>query len=347
MTFDRKTLLVPVGDDDGLRAAASMLRSGELVIFPTETVYGLGASALDARAAYDVFEAKGRPHDNPLIVHIAYPEDAEKIAYTTKLYRRLSDAFMPGPITIILKKREIIPDEVTAGGNTVGIRCPVHPTAHRFIELSGVPIAAPSANLSGKPSPTRFSHCTDDMMGRVSAIIDGGECDVGVESTVVLLTGEDSLKILRPGGVSRDELLTICHEVTFAEGLSEGEIPLSPGMKYKHYAPESPLVLLDGEAQKVKAYVKDRLSFGERCLFICYDEDVSDFPGCGISIGGKDDVKSHARRLFAALREADEIGGKMRVDVIYSYAPQRCVEGLSPAIYNRLIRAANHTIRRV
>ncbi|MCD7776290.1 MAG: threonylcarbamoyl-AMP synthase [Firmicutes bacterium] len=344
MTFDKKTLLVSLGDEAGLSLAAEMLRGGELVIFPTETVYGLGASAYDADAAYAVFEAKGRPHDNPLIVHVAKPEDAESIAYTNKLYYRLARAFMPGPITIILKKRDIIPDEVTAGGNTVGIRCPSHPVAHRFIELAGVPVAAPSANLSGRPSPTRFSHCTDDMMGRVSAIIDGGECDIGLESTVVLLTGEDSLKILRPGGVSRDALLCVVSDVTVADGLREGEIPLSPGMKYKHYAPRTPLFLLKGSRTRVTEYVKGKIAAGERCLFISYDEDSAGFGGVSISLGGADDVRSHAKRLFAALREADRIGETRTIDVIYSYAPSEGGDGLDPAIYNRLIRAANHTI---
>lgn len=343
----KKTLLVK---DPSCRAemlaAAEIIKNGGLVIMPTETVYGLGCSAYSASAAYDVFEAKKRPHDNPLIVHVAEPEDAENFAYTTKLYYKLAKQFMPGPITFILNKKDNIPDEVTAGGNTVGIRCPSHPVAHEFIKLAGVPIAAPSANLSGRPSPTEFSHCVEDMMGRVDAIIDGGECDFGLESTVVLLTGEDSLKILRPGAVDADALSCVCGDVTVAEGLKPGEKPLSPGMKYKHYAPRAPLVLLDGVHEDIINFVKSEMK-QKSCLFICYEEDSALFPGSILSIGKKDDEEMHARRLFAALREADSIGDVKNIDVIYTYMPSRSGGALAPAIYNRLIRAADHTVKKV
>lgn len=333
-------------DRCGLVRAAEIVRDGGLVIFPTETVYGLGANAYDARAAYNVFEAKERPHDNPLIVHVSEPREAENFAYTNELYYRLAKNFMPGPLTLILKKRDVIPPEVTAGGGTVGVRCPSHPVAHEFIKLAGVPIAAPSANLSGRPSPTRASHCIEDMNGRVDAIIDGGECEIGLESTVALITGEDSVKILRPGAVTAEALSCVCSDVTTAEGLKPGEVPLSPGMKYRHYAPRAPLHLLDGTRDDVISYVKERYLSGEACLFLAFDEDA-DAPGCdSILLGRADDEGAHAQKLFAALRETDSYGEDHPLDVIYTYMPSR-EGGISAAIYNRLIRAADHTVIKV
>lgn len=332
-----------ITDGSDLERAAELLRGGGLVIFPTETVYGLGASAYDARAAYNVFEAKGRPHDNPLIVHVSDPREAENFAYTNELYYRLAGAFMPGPLTLILKKRDNIPPEVTAGGDTVGVRCPSHPVAREFIRLAGVPVAAPSANLSGRPSPTTAAHCIDDMNGRVDAIIDGGECEFGLESTVALITGADSLKILRPGAVTAEALSCVCENVTTSEGLAPGETPLSPGMKYRHYAPKAPLFLLDGEREDVISYVKRRLGAGERCLFICYDDDAEMFGSSAISLGDEGDELLHAHRLFAALRMTDKYGEQNALDAIYTYMPRRD-GGISAAIYNRLIRAADHTV---
>lgn len=345
----KETVLFKRADENELISAANILREGGLVIFPTETVYGLGANAYDEKAAYNVFEAKGRPHDNPLIVHVADPADAETFAVTTKLYYRLARAFMPGPLTLIIEKKHNIPDEVTAGGGTVGVRCPSHPTAHRFIELCGVPVAAPSANLSGRPSPTRFDHCVADMNGRVDAIIDGGECEVGLESTVALLKGDDEVVILRPGAVTAEALSCVCSRVSSAFELKEGERPLSPGMKYKHYAPRAPLYLLDGERRDVIAFVRGKMK-DERCLFLCFDEDAETFSDCRdrtISLGGEDDEALHAHRLFAALRETDVYGETHTLDAIYTYSPKKDGTGLSPAIENRLLRAANHTIIKV
>lgn len=329
-----------------MERAASIIKDGGLVIMPTETVYGLGCSAYCATAAYNVYEAKCRPHDNPLIVHVSDPAEAEDFAYTTELYYKLAQQFMPGPITVILKKKNNIPDEVTAGGSTVGVRCPLHPTARQLIRLAGVPIAAPSANLSGRPSPTCFAHCVEDMNGRVDAIIDGGECAVGLESTVVLLTGGDSLKILRPGAVGADALSCVCGDVTVADGLRPGEAPLSPGMKYKHYAPKSPLVLLDGKRDDVISYVSAEMK-NKNCLFICYEEDAERFGDAALSIGSEADEAMHAQRLFAALRLSDTMAERRTVDVIYTYMPSGDGGGLAPAIYNRLIRAADHTVKKV
>ncbi len=335
-----------ITDGSSLERAAEIVKKGGLVIFPTETVYGLGASAYDADAVYKIFEAKRRPHDNPLIVHVSDPREAEFFSYTNALYYRLARAFMPGPLTLILKKRENIPPEVTAGGDTVGVRCPSHPVAREFIRLAGVPVAAPSANLSGRPSPTTAAHCIEDMNGRVDAIIDGGDCEFGLESTVALITGEDSVKILRPGAVTAEALSCVCGSVTTAEGLSPGETPLSPGMKYRHYAPRAPLYLLDGARENVISYVEEKLRSGERCLFLCYDAEAEAFGGAAISLGGEDDELLHAHRLFAALRETDDYGAEHELDAIYTYMPKRD-GGISAAIYNRLIRAADHTVIKV
>ena len=218
-----------------LNYASRLLNDGELVAIPTETVYGLGANALNKNACLNIFKAKGRPGDNPLIVHIAKPQDAEKIAYTNNLYYKLAEKFMPGPLTVIIPKRDIIPYEVTAGLETVAIRCPIHKVANKLIEIAGIPIAAPSANTSGKPSPTSAKHVFDDMNGKIPLILDGGECEVGVESTVISIT-DNSIVLLRPGAVTVEMLKTVCENVTVAnavkEELKQGETALSPGMKY-------------------------------------------------------------------------------------------------------------------
>lgn len=345
MTTKETLLIKRDHTPDELLHAARILRDGGLVIIPTETVYGLGCSAYSAEAAYNVFEAKGRPHDNPLIVHVEDPSDAEAFAHTTPLYYKLAKQFMPGPLTVILKKKDVIPDEVTAGGDTVGVRCPSHPTARQFIHEAGVPVAAPSANLSGSPSPTTFEHCVKDMTGRVDAIIDGGACEVGLESTVVLLTGEDSLKILRPGAVDEGALSCVASDVTVADGLKAGEKPLSPGMKYRHYAPKAPLVLLDGTDEAVSAFVDAEMAKGG-VFFICYEEDAKKYGNKAYSIGKKDDEAAHAKNLFAALRYTDELDDA-DIKKIYTYLPEDGGTGLLPAIYNRLIRAADHTVMKV
>ena len=208
---------------------------------PTETVYGLGANALDKEAVTNVYKAKGRPMDNPLIVHLAKADDAEKYAHTSELYYKLAERFMPGPLTVILPKKDVIPYEVTCGLETVAIRVPSNGIAHTLIELSGCPIAAPSANLSGRPSPTSFEHVIEDMNGRVDAIIDGGRCDVGVESTVIILK-DNSAEILRPGLITYEELREVIPNVTVNEAVKNqctSSKPASPGMKYRHYAPKT------------------------------------------------------------------------------------------------------------
>ena len=329
---------------EAIGKAAKILRDGGLVAFPTETVYGLGGDATDPSAAKKIYKAKGRPSDNPLIIHIARPEDAEKYAYTNDIYYKLAKAFMPGPLTVILQKKAIIPTAVTGGLDTVAVRCPSHPIARALIKAAGTAIAAPSANLSGSPSPTSGEHVIRDLEGKVEAIIDGGECDIGLESTIVKLDGEVAT-LLRPGAITADALSCICKEVKIAaavtETLAENEKPLSPGMKYRHYAPNAPLVLLDGDEDRVLSYMF-RKQNGEKCTILCYTEEAEYLRNERlIDIGARDDLEEQARKLFAALRQANELDG----DIIYAHLPSK--RGMGLALYNRLIRAAAHTIYQV
>ena len=326
-------------NDETLARAGEIIRRGGLVVFPTETVYGLGANALDAEAAKKVYAAKGRPSDNPLITHIATPEDADKYAVTNETSRRLARAFMPGPLTVILPKRDCIPLATTGGLDSVGIRCPENKIARRLIAAAGVPIAAPSANLSGKPSPTRAAHVRYDLDGKVDMILDGGDCTVGVESTIVKVDG-GRLTLLRPGGITLDMLRALFDDVSVAEAvtgkLPEGVRPLSPGMKYRHYAPSAPLYLVGGDDAKRRAYFS---AADADTLLLVFDEEVGLFPTHRvIAIGGEDDIAAQVKRLFAALREADAAGAKKIL------APLPAKTGLSLALYNRMIRAAAHNI---
>ena len=331
-----------IAQENDLSRAADILRAGGLVVFPTETVYGLGGDATRDEAAKKIYAAKGRPSDNPLIIHIADPTDAESYAVTNALYYRLAKAFMPGPLTLILPRKESIPKSTTGGLDSVAVRCPSHPVAHRLIALCGFPIAAPSANLSGKPSPTSAAHVAQDMDGRVDMIIDGGESEIGLESTIVKIEG-DGLILLRPGAITYDALSLVCEKVSIADAvlhkLAENERPLSPGMKYRHYAPTAPLVLLSGKDENVLAYIKAET---RKCAALCYDEECEALAGKVLfPIGKKDDLGTQARRLFAALREADGTDA----EIIYAHLPPQ--EGLGLALYNRLIRAAAHTIQKV
>ncbi|MBR2479648.1 MAG: threonylcarbamoyl-AMP synthase [Clostridia bacterium] len=322
------------------KRAGELIASGRLVVFPTETVYGLGSDATDPEASKRIYAAKGRPSDNPLIVHIAHPEDAEPYAVTCEAYYRLAAKFMPGPLTVILPKKDSIPSETTGGLDSVAIRCPAHPIARKLITLSGVPIAAPSANLSGKPSPTNASDVICDMNGRVDMIIDGGESEIGLESTIVKLDGDRAI-LLRPGAITVDALSCVLDRVEIApsvtEMLGENERPLSPGMKYRHYAPDAPLVLLDGEDSDVLEFMKSSPS---SAVLLCYDEEVDALEKDHrlIAVGRKNDLASVAHRLFSALREADRLGASVN----YAHLPPR--DGLGLALYNRMLRAAAHTV---
>ena len=326
-----------------LSRAAQIIRDGGLVVFPTETVYGLGANGIDGTAAEKIYAAKGRPADNPLIIHIAEPHDAEKYTYTCELYYKLAERFMPGPITVIMKSRDTVPEATRAGLDTVAVRCPESPIAHRLIELAGVPIAAPSANLSGSPSPTTASHAADDMSGRVEMIIDGGECEFGLESTIVKIEDDMMLTLLRPGKITPEELSKLC-EVRIADAvtqsLKEGDRALSPGMKYRHYAPKAPVLLLDGEVQSNIRYIET--DNDKKIAVICYSDDKILYEkalSANIyTIGARSDETAQAHTLFALLRDLDKCG----YDKIYAPLPK--MRGIGLALYNRMIRAAAHRI---
>lgn len=335
----------PTGHEEEIARAAKLLREGALVAFPTETVYGLGGLATSELAAKAIYEAKGRPSDNPLIIHIATPEEAEPYAVTNETYYRLARQFMPGPLTVILPKKDTIPLSVTGGLDTVAVRCPSHPVARALISATGAPIAAPSANRSGRPSPTCAAHVREDLTGRVAAIIDGGECEVGLESTIIKLEGESGI-LLRPGAITADALSCVC-EVEIAPAVTEmlaaNERPLSPGMKYRHYAPRASLVLLDGEYEAVSERMRE-LACDPSVGILCHDEEVARMPrGATLfPIGAREDLTAQARRLFAALREADT---HPALTALYAHLPTR--EGMGLALYNRCIRAAAHTVLKI
>jgi L-threonylcarbamoyladenylate synthase len=337
-------IIDPAAQSAEISRAAAVIRRGGLVVFPTETVYGLGGNGTDPMAARKIYAAKGRPSDNPLIIHIARPEDAEKYAVTNEYYYKLARAFMPGPLTVILPRKGTIPLEVTGGLETVAVRCPSHPVAHALIEAAGLPIAAPSANLSGKPSPTSAKYVAEDMDGRVDMIIDGGDCEIGLESTIISLSGGDAT-ILRPGAVTFDALLCVCESVKLSEAakgeLSAGERPIAPGMKYRHYAPASPFVLIDGSSEAFVGFIRQK-RLNVKCAVICSPEEAGILGGENLVItGSENDLPTQAQRLFSALREADALG----CDVIYARKPDPT--GLGLALYNRMIRAASHTVIKI
>ncbi len=336
-----KTQLLPA-TDDSLALAARLLADGELVAFPTETVYGLGAHAMDHNAVLGIFSAKGRPADNPLIVHIHDRSQLDDICEVNDLAIRLMDAFWPGPLTIILPRKEAVPSSVTAGLDTVAVRMPSHPVALALLKACNLPVAAPSANRSGKPSPTSAKHVFDDMDGRIPLIIDGGESDVGLESTVISLVGEKPC-ILRPGGVTQAMLEEVLGPVDLAGSilrpLEKGEKALSPGMMYKHYSPDGQVTLIEGEESAVVEALRrlyaHAASEGHRACVMCFTEHVAALADSHPhDIGSKDDPTEVAHRLFATLRGLDD----EKMDVIFSEVVPP--EGVGLAVMNRLGRAA-------
>ena len=336
-----KTQLLPA-TDDSLALAARLLADGELVAFPTETVYGLGAHAMDHNAVLGIFSAKGRPADNPLIVHIHDRSQLDDICEVNDLALRLMDAFWPGPLTIILPRKEAVPSSVTAGLDTVAVRMPSHPVALTLLKACNLPVAAPSANRSGKPSPTSAKHVFDDMDGRIPLIIDGGESDVGLESTVISLVGEKPC-ILRPGGITQAMLEEVLGPVDLAGSilrpLEKGEKALSPGMMYKHYSPDGQVTLIEGEESAVVEALRrlyaHAASEGHRACVMCFTEHVAALADCQPhDIGSKDDPTEVAHRLFATLRGLDD----EKMDVIFSEVVPP--EGVGLAVMNRLGRAA-------
>jgi L-threonylcarbamoyladenylate synthase len=302
---------------------------------PTETVYGLAANALDETAVKKIFLAKGRPQDNPLIVHLAQKEWLAKYALEIpKSAYQLIEAFWPGPLTIILKKSPIIPDIVSAGLDSAAFRFPSHPIAAEIIRQAGVPLAAPSANMSGSPSPTTAAHVLHDLDGRIDAVVDGGECSVGVESTVITLCAGVPT-VLRPGGVTPEQLRAVlgevCIDAAVTNMLPEGAKVASPGMKYKHYAPHTRVVILKGDFDKITKFVNDK---GGDTGALCFDGEEKAFKVPCITYGAPHNGAAQARHLFDALREIDSLG----LQVVYARCPD--ISGVGLAVYNRLLRAA-------
>lgn len=312
--------------------AGKMIAEGKLVAFPTETVYGLGANALNETAVRNIYLAKGRPSDNPLIVHIAEKEDiVPLVKEVTPKAKALIDAFFPAPLTIILNKSDKVGKVVSGGLDTVAVRMPKNEIARKLIKASGCPIAAPSANTSGLPSPTRVKYVIDDMMGKIDGIIDGGDCEFGVESTVITLA-TDVPTLLRPGAVTKEMIEAVIGEITVApavlEGMKNDEVAASPGMKYKHYAPKAKVVIVNADKKKYEEFVNAQ----KGAFALCFDDDEVTIPK--VTFGRENDDLSQAKELFDALRELDEMGAKK----VYARIPHK--DGVGMAVYNRLIRAA-------
>lgn len=322
---------------------AEILKKGGLAAIPTETVYGLAADALNGEAVAKIFAAKGRPMDNPLIVHVAEFEDIERFALVREIpeaAKKLAKVFWPGPLTIIMKKGGVIPDEVSAGLDTVAIRLPSHPSARAIIKAADTPLAAPSANLSGSPSPTTAQHVMNDMDGKIDAVFDGGACGVGVESTVITLA-QGTPRLLRPGKVTLEELREVLGEVELDSAvlnkLKDGQKAASPGMKYKHYAPKANVILLKCTDDEFIDYVNRCGGSGVAAL--CCDEDVEKLSVKYILLGKRNDYEAHAQRLFDSLRRIDGYGN---IVTVYTRLPS--TDGVGLAVYNRLIRAAGFEV---
>lgn len=321
--------------------AAEIIASGGLLGIPTETVYGLGANGLNEAAVRAIFEAKGRPQDNPLILHIPsaewltrYCEEIPQVAY------ELAERFWPGPLTMILKRKSNVPNAVTAGLDTVGMRCPDCAVTRDIIVAANVPVAAPSGNTSGRPSPTTAAAMLEDMDGKIHGIVDGGVCSVGVESTIIDLTVQPP-RLLRPGGVTLEELEEVLGEVTVDEAIrrlmKEGEQPRAPGMKYRHYAPKAPVTVVKGDPDMTAGYIVARM--GEGSGILCFDEFKGYFRGHAVeTIGSVSDQAEQARRIFEALRAFD------RLDVTDIWAQSPTTDGIGLAVTNRLNKAAGFHI---
>lgn len=328
-------------DESQIAQAAAILRAGGLLGIPTETVYGLGASGLDSEAVGRIFQAKGRPQDNPLILHIPSADWLEKYCKgIPPAAYALAERFWPGPLTMVLRRAEMVPDVVTAGLDTVGMRCPAHSLCRAVIAAAGVPVAAPSGNTSGRPSPTTAEDMLQDMDGKIDAILDGGPCAVGVESTIVDLTGETP-RLLRPGGITLEQLESVLGHVTVdaavTEQLKEGERPRAPGMKYRHYAPKAPVTVVTGEPAQSAAYIAAHACAGDGVL--CFDEYAHLFPGCTVErLGSAERPEEQARHVFGALRRFDGTA----VSAIWAQCPHS--EGMGLAVANRLNKAAGFHI---
>lgn len=331
-------VLIPTSDN--IKYAAKLLADGEVCGIPTETVYGLAANALSENAVSKIFVVKGRPQDNPLIVHISSLDTLDTLAVDIpQSAYDLAKQFWPGPLTMILNKSDKIPTAVTAGLDTVAIRFPSHPVARQLIDAAGVPLAAPSANLSGSPSPTTATHVYSDLKGRISAIIDGGACEVGLESTVVKFD-DDGVTLLRPGAITVDMLQQVVPKVTLADGVlnhvEDNEAVLSPGLKHKHYSPKTQMIIVASNLADFTEFVNSQTDKIIGALVFEGEEENINVPS--ISYGQENDSTIQAKLLFSALREVDELN----VDIVYARMPSQ--KGMGLGVYNRLLRACGFQI---
>ena len=332
-----QTLLLSADQLQTAAIAAELIQKGELVAIPTETVYGLGANGLDEDAVAKIFLAKGRPQDNPLILHICGAEQMELFCHhIPQSAYDLAKAFWPGPLTIVLPARDVVPRRTTGGLDTVAVRCPDNAVTREIIRLSGVPIAAPSANISGKPSTTTAEHVLHDHNGKIAAIVDGGPCRVGVESTIVDLT-EERPRLLRPGGIGPDQLMEVLGDMVIDKAVTaqidKDAVVKAPGMKYRHYAPVEPVVIVSGSREQAAAYIHRHFTPGDRVL--CFEEELPLYEGCNpLSYGQEADVNTLSAGLFAALRELDDPS----IHQVYARCPVG--GGVAYAVQNRLRKAA-------
>ena len=334
----KETKLLSTNEYD-LETAALLLKKGEIGAIPTETVYGLAADATNEKAVSKIFEVKGRPSDNPLIVHVSdssminlFAEDIPSTVY------KLANKFWPGPLTIVLHKKNIIPSIVTAGLDTIALRVPANDATRKLISLCGKPLAAPSANLSGYPSPTTAKHVLKDLDGKISAIVDGGPCTIGLESTVIMFESFDSIRVLRPGAITVEDLKTIVDDVIIDKSVLSDkpadEKALSPGMKHKHYSPKAKIILVRAGLERFTKYVEE-LNI-ENSYALIFDYDSKDYPYKHLTYG--DNYKEQAQQVFSKLREIDDMG----IETVFVRAPRK--EGIGLAVYNRLIRAAGFEV---
>ena len=336
-----RTLYLSASAPETAAVAANLITNGELVAIPTETVYGLGANGLDESAVIKIFEAKGRPQDNPLILHLS--EAAEMERYCENIPEAaflLAERFWPGPLTMVLPARDCVPKRTTGGLTTVAVRCPDSAITREIIRLAGVPLAAPSANISGKPSTTTAEHVRHDHDGRIAAIVDGGACRVGVESTIVDLT-EQPARLLRPGGITPEQLVEVLGELTVDKAVTaqidQDAVVKAPGMKYKHYAPDCAVIIVSGSRQAASRYIHDQFAAGDRVL--CFEEELSLYADCHpLAYGKEADVNTLSAGLFGALRELDDPAVKR----VFARCPVG--GGVAYAVQNRLKKAAGFHI---
>lgn len=331
------TLFLSANAPETVETAAEIIQKGGLVAIPTETVYGLGANGLDEKAVAQIFQVKGRPQDNPLILHIADPEQMELFCHSIPAAAyALAEAFWPGPLTMVLPAKDIVPLTTRAGLPTVAVRCPDCDITRRIIRWASLPVAAPSANISGKPSTTTAQHVYDDHAGKIPLIVDGGSCRVGVESTIVDLT-EDRPRLLRPGGITPEQLVEVLGDLVIDKAVTakidQDEVVKAPGMKYRHYAPQSEVVIVAGSREKAAAYIRSHFQPGDRVL--CFEEELLLYDGCApLSYGREADVNTLSAGLFAALRELDDPS----ISKVYARCPEGT--GVAYAVQNRLKKAA-------